>query len=253
MRRLLLIGWAALLAAALTTNTFASGNEPREPEVLRLDDSNIIDYYAAVPPWFLVACNVGNLNAPAFAINNFLTPPESYAFSFDPSAQCAQCAQGFQVTVIHIILNVQAACTLVMGANLTELGPSGITGCEAPASQLCTASLYNVNLPAAGTYNIALPVTCQCAYINPYNYAVEVYFQSKACTNNVIPRLVTDNLPTLCSSWNDYGAGWGDLRADFPTWPGNLLIYAETTCCEDPISTHESSWGTIKALYGTKE
>lgn len=250
MRRLLLIGCAVALAAAFATNALASGTPPREPEVVRLEDTNVTDLYAAQPPWFALTCNVGNLNAGAFVINNFLLPPEAYAYSFDPSAQCAQCPLGFRVTVVHMILNVTQPCTLVMGANLTELEPSGTPGCDSPAAELCDAFLYTVALPAAGTYNIGLPVTCECAFINPYNYALEVYFDSYTCTNNVVPRLVTDNLPSLCTSWNNYGLGWGDLRADFPTWPGNLLIFAETTCCENPVADDNQTWGAIKSLYG---
>jgi hypothetical protein len=196
------------------------------------------------PTGFPVSCQVGNLNPSAWAISDFLLPPENYKLAFDPLATCSVCPVGFRVNSVHVYLQTQAACTVVMSVDVEEavyLGPE----CPAPGTVICAGSLYTVNLPAAGLWNINLPVTCDC--LTPgRDYLLGVHFESATCT----PALITDAGPALaCYNWNNYGAGWYDLLGAFPTWPGQLKIFADAECCTPPVPAEQKTWGAVKDLY----
>jgi hypothetical protein len=32
-------------------------------------------------------------------------------------------------------------------------------------------------------------------------------------------------------------------------FPGNILMWGDVVCCEDPVATESRSWGAIKSLY----
>ena len=79
-------------------------------------------------------------------------------------------------------------------------------------------------------------------------YLLSVYFDATTC--DPVPDLVTDAGPaSLCTNWNNYGAGWIDLLAQYPTWPGNLRIFADADCCTPPVPVKDSTWGAIKEIY----
>src|SRR5512139_580265 len=52
-----------------------------------------------------VACRVGNLNAPVWALSNYLIQSEIYKLVVDPST-CTACPLGLRVTAVHILLQV---------------------------------------------------------------------------------------------------------------------------------------------------
>jgi hypothetical protein len=96
--------------------------------------------------------------------------------------------------------------------------------CTAPGPVWCASQLYKVNIPQAGLWNIGIPVECVCLAMDRM-YLLSVHFESVSCSP--VPALVTDAGPAmLCFNWKSYGAGWYDLFAAFPTWPGQLKILA---------------------------
>ena len=100
------------------------------------------------------------------------------------------------------------------------------------------------NLPSAGLWDISLPLECACASPD-YPYALTVSFES---VTGGTPDLVTDNLPSNCVSWNDFGSGWVDLVSG-SGFPGNLKIWAEADCCEPPVETMKETMGDVKGRY----
>ncbi len=192
-------------------------------------------------------CQVGNLNAAAWAISNFILPPEEYKLAFDPGATCSVCPMGMSVTSIHVLLQTAGACDLVMEVNLEFASYPGDPDCPNPGPEVCSSGLYNVNLPAAGLYDVALPITCDCVSMGR-TYLLGLNIQSASC--DPVPDLITDAGPaTACTNWNDFGAGWYDLLGQIPAWPGNLLFYADVECCSPPVPVGKSTWGAIKSLY----
>ena len=190
-----------------------------------------------------VACRVGNLNAPAWALSNYLIQSEIYKLVIDPST-CTACPLGLRVTAVHILLQVSGPTTLFMTPDVEEaIFPQ--PWCAAPGPEWCLGSKYTVNLPFAGLWDIGLPIECDCLPpVGPYLLGIHFGGFDSAS----VPDLITDAAPYLCHNWNNYGLGWVDLVARFP-WPGNLNIYADVECCSPPVPVEENSWGKVKALY----
>ena len=197
------------------------------------------------PVGSMQSCQVGNLNgAPYWLINNFVLPPEDYKLTFDPLATCTICPMGFRVLKVHALLQTAGACTIVLSADVEEaVYPT--PGCPSPGPVWCASPLYQFNIPQAGLWNVGIPISCDCLAMGR-KYLLSVHVESATCT----PSLVTDAGPAvLCANWNNYGTGWYDLFAAFPTWPGQLKFFADAECCSPPVPVEGKSWGAIKELY----
>lgn len=248
MRRWFLVTMLAWAVPVFAAPAAAAGGKPRELRAVPLSGQPLTQLQAAPAPLSLDQCVVGNVNPPMYTINNFLYPPEEYQLAFDPTTGCESCRVGFHVQQIHIALAFPSACSITLAANLTE--PDLVTSpdCPPPASDLCDGQVYTVEIPAAGLYDVVLPVSCDCAFVQGFRYNLAVSFLSMVCNAS----LVTDQLPSLCTSWNNYGDGWDDLYATYQGWPGNLLIWGDVACCEEPVPVGGATWGAIKSLYGAQ-
>jgi hypothetical protein len=201
------------------------------------------------------ACVVGNTHPPYWAIGDFLLPPENYKLSFNPlQGDCpASCPPptwwGFKTTTIHIILQVAEPCTLTLAVDIEEATYSGGLDCPEPSIPACGTNLLQVVLTSSGMWDIGLPIDCDCLSLHR-KYLIGFYIDSYSNAGGTVPSLVTDAGPaTLCTNYNNYGSGWMDLTSAYPSWPGNLVFFAEAECCELPVPTEEKSWGFIKKLY----
>ena len=193
------------------------------------------------------ACQVGNLNAPAWAIPGFILPPEEYKLVFDPSATCGNCPMGFDVSTVHVLLQTSSACDIVMAVDVEEVTYSADSLCLMPGPEWCNSGLFTVALPQAGVWNIGLPIDCPCLFTQNM-FLLSFQIQSVSCAT--VPDLITDaGPPSLCTNWNNYGTGWIDLVATFTGWPGDLIFFADAECCSPPVPTEEKTWGQIKSLY----
>ena len=235
--------WGLMVAALVLSMSGVAAAADREPVVQELEAVEITDVeFGPVSP--LLSCQVGNLNPAAWAISNFVLPPEDYKLAFDPMATCTSCPFAFKITKNHILLQVAAACTIVMSVDVEEVVYAG-ADCTTPGPVVCASPLYTVSLPAAGLYNIGIPITCDCLTM-ARKYMLSVHFESATCT----PALITDAGPAgLCLNWNNYGTGWYDLVGAFPTWPGQLTMFADAECCTPPVPVDERTWGAVKELY----
>jgi hypothetical protein len=241
MRQLLVVGLVLVLACTLAAPALATRDV--NPVQIVNPEPTLYDPLAVVPG----PCTVGNPNPAYWAIGDFLYPPEEYKLVFDPVDGCGACPFGYQITSVHVLLQSSSACTIIMSVDLEDaIFPDG-PACPKPGPEDCLGGPYQVNLPGAGLWNINLPITCGCAFLD-YTYLLSVHFQSLSCTDGTVPDLVTDNFPTVCTSWNNYGTGWTDIVRSFG-FPGNLMMWADAQCCEPPVGTGTKSWGAIKGLF----
>jgi hypothetical protein len=192
------------------------------------------------------ACQVGNLAAPAWAISNFIAPPEEYKLAFDPGATCTACSIGVRVIQISIQLQTAGACDIVMGVDVEEASYPTDPACPEPGAVLCASDLFTVSLPSAGGWIITLPITCDCMTVGRM-YLLSVRFESTTCSP--VPDLVATATASLCTNWNNFGTGWYDLLVQYPNWPGDLKIWADAECCAPPVPVERSTWGAIKEMY----
>src|SRR5580765_5708655 len=92
----------------------------------------------------------------AGATNFYLLPPEELRLVFNPAAACSTCTSGFQISAIHVVIQVAGPCSLSMSANLGSVtyptGPS----CPTPGAIVCQGAVRPVVLPGAGQWDVSL-------------------------------------------------------------------------------------------------
>jgi hypothetical protein len=193
------------------------------------------------------SCQIGNLNSPAWIVSNFLLPPEAYKLAFESWGTCSNCEYGFDVSRIHVLLETYEACTITMSVDL-EAAVTVSPGCKGPGEEWCSSGLLNVALPDSGVWDVSIPLGCPC--LSQRGYLLSFRIEDFSCATGTMPSLVTDASPTLCTNWNDISTGWYDLLAMWPSaWPGDLLFWADASCCSPPVPVKETTWGAIKSLY----
>ena len=191
-------------------------------------------------------CQVGNLNSPAWIIHNFLLPPEEYKFLFRSRGTCTNCEHAFSVDRIHVLLETQESCTVTMSLNVDkaeEVEP----GCLGPGQVWCDTGTWAVLLPDSGVWDVNLPLGCPC--LSQRYYLLSFSIDDFSCATGTTPGLITDASPDLCTNWNNIGSGWYDMFDMWPTWPGNLIFWADASCCSPPVPVELGTWGAIKSLY----
>ena len=208
------------------------------PGVINLGEQGIGDW-----------CLVGNLNPTVNGVAGWLLPSE-VKLAFDPAtmgdceAICpVQPAYGIDISVIRVRVDVDAACTLMLGLNVEEVAYPTSPDCPEPGDVVCASPMYQVDLPQAGGFILTFHIECPCLTFDKM-YMLGVYMQSATCEFNI----GIDNIPTTCTNWFDWGEGWKDLVAEWG-FPGNLRIWADATCCEPPVPVEKNTWGKIKSLY----
>ncbi|UCG51566.1 MAG: hypothetical protein JSW58_15490, partial [Candidatus Latescibacterota bacterium] len=157
-------------------------------------------------------CQVGNLNPPAWAINNFLLPPEEYKLAFDAMTTCAICydapfTNGFMVHTVHVLLQTAEACSVLMAVDVEEAVYPTSPDCPEPGPVWCSSGLFLVVIPGAGLWDIGLPISCPCLATNGrFEYLLSFYLEAFSCATGTIPDLITDaGPPLLCHNWNNFG------------------------------------------------
>jgi hypothetical protein len=194
-------------------------------------------------------CLVGNLNPAVNGVAGWLLPA-AIKFAFDPvtMGDCAaicpvQPAFGIDIKVIRLQFQVEAACALELEVDVEEVTyPTG-PDCPEPGDVVCQSTVYQADLPQAGSWIVEIPIECACLTADKM-YMIGARIQSATCDFYI----AIDNAPTVCTNWFEWGAGWNDLVSDL-NFPGNLKLWAEATCCEPPVPVESKTWGAIKSLY----
>ena len=200
------------------------------------------------------ACMMGNLNAPYYAITDWVWGAEAYKYMFYADQAECTCSAGFTVESVHIYLQFGPedipfdadGIEFDVYVDFEEALWDATLGCWVPGPEICVSPVYTVFIPGPGLYNISLPMTpgsCPCAYFG-YWYGISYHFVTAFDGR---PDLITDNVPVGCVSWNDFGMGWEDLQGY--GLPGEISMYADIICCEDPVSTDSKTFGDLKALF----
>lgn len=192
-------------------------------------------------------CLVGNPNGIHYAIPNWIWGAETYTYLYDPLETCG-CSAGFEIDAVHMIVQFGAEdvpqsfeASVAVGGAVWNAD----SGRWEPGPAICSGPVTGIDITAPGLYDIVLPMeSCGCMEL-VHRYAISYTFEGFFSSP---PDVVTDNLPQPGTSWNDYGLGWYDLVVDFG-YPGNLLMWADATCCESPVGDEPASWGTVKSLY----
>ncbi|MEN8008384.1 MAG: hypothetical protein ABFS42_15350 [Candidatus Krumholzibacteriota bacterium] len=194
---------------------------------------------------------VGNLNPGYWRISGWFTGAEEYKFLFNPVEQL-DCPAGFQLEQVHMLLDfddtMNYPITFEVWCDLEDAWWDNVLQCWIPGEEDCRSDTYAVTIDVPGTYDIGIPITCECAYMTdptgaPYWYMLSMHFPNLFAAN-----LITDDFPVPCYSWNNWGSGWVDLVAT-SGFPGGIVMWGDVICCSDPVAIEERSWGDIKSLF----
>ncbi len=233
------------LSVLLILSLFMAGNAlaNKDMAVERLETDVVRQLMASTAD----NCLVGNPNAVYYAVPDWIWGAEIYTYLFDPLDTC-DCDVGLEIETIHMIVQFGAEDVPATFEAFVEIGAAVwdvATGCWQPGPPICATDVTELTVTSAGLYDIALPVdNCGCMEM-VHQYSISYNFVSTFASN---PDIVTDQFPSSCTSWNDYGLGWYDLVSDFG-YPGNVLMWADSACCESPIANGKESWGGVKSLY----
>jgi hypothetical protein len=188
-------------------------------------------------------CLLGELGPPAASVTSVVFPgAPHFAIGFVPRALCANCNEGFRIHTIHVVGEVPYPTTIRPFVQFME--SVNMSGCPWPPNDendaICRNTASEIPIAQAGFYDPALSMDCDCAW-SSYRYFLTFW-------PGGLHRILVDDAPAVCHDLVNigFGLGWFD-----PGFSGDILIYAEADCCENPIPVERSSWGTIKALFGS--
>ena len=236
--------WLTIVLLALVLAAGAATAD-REVRVQRLDDGQVQPLIDTPRQ-----CVVGNLNPIAWAVSGWFTGQEEYKYLFN-AVEC--CPVGFNVLYVHMALNFDETMTypivIEVYADLEDALWDDVLQCWVPGIEDCVSEAVSFTIDAPGSYDIAVPMTgCECAWVHDPTGAPYWYMMSLHFLNLFDARVLTDDFPLGCYSWNNWGSGWYDLVLDVG-FPGELIMWADVDCCEFPIAVEEKTWGQIKGLY----
>jgi hypothetical protein len=198
---------------------------------------------------------VGNFNMPEGSVPDAIVGDEGFKYLFRPPIYQCACPDGFRIDIVHMLVEFEEddfdGSSIMFGAYADLESPvwDEALSCWVPGTQECVTptAYFLVNEP--GIYDIAIPMggACDCAFVD-YWYFLGVFFEGSFAEGHR-PNLVTDAYPLGCRSYHDQGGGWQDLAEEYQDWPGELVIWSEVECCDDPVGAETQSWSGVKSLY----
>jgi len=200
------------------------------------------------------ACQPGETR-PVLGYLPYVVPPDDRYFSLISPSQCTVCgpAGAIEITVGHMGVYFPQICTATIAVSVVGATPSPANpSCLVPdeSNVICPPTIYTVSVPAAGGYDIQLPLPAGCCITK--DAFLSYNFLGTDCQNQLgIFATVAPCNP--CQSWNFYPVGAGtamdDLCNVFSYYSaGNLWMWADAECCQ-PVPVPNKTWGRIKTLY----
>lgn len=198
---------------------------------------------------------------------HILTNPDLYPWYsrcsiLEPIANGCTCSSGYTVNSYSLIFAkigsevLEPHLTMGLG-NSYELDhyPPGTVcfnppGLEWPPYQVpfyCTLE-ESFTVDNEGFYKVTLTGTglCDCIFLD-FTQALHVpYFWHEHWGSQLF--LVADDNPGHCPDYT-VNPNMGYLWYTEIDAPGNILMWADATCCENPVGTESDSWGSLKALF----
>lgn len=195
-------------------------------------------------------CQTGQTGPVAFSIQFIFPPNDEYYTLLDPAGCCPGGATA--LTFAHAILNWPSPCQIPVAVSI--LGATGDPLCPVPDPNnvICPPTVYVLDGSAGGVIQHDFPLPGGCCIQGKAFLKID-FINNGNCTPTPggldAPRLITDNTPDACTSYNFYPGDpvFRDL-VSFYGFPGNPVMWADGHCC-GATPTIPSSWGSVKSLY----
>jgi hypothetical protein len=168
---------------------------------------------------------------------------EDYAYLVQPAVEGCACDPGVKVMAIHFLLGLDTDTNLNVQVALHNAVDGG-GGCMVPDAEYAASDVFNISgITEFAYYDVEVPIVTPCATPDEAYFLV-FRFLDNGASSVAIP---IDSTPTACADYNDWGSGWEDLiTAGFL---GDIYIWADVDCCDFPVPSEGTSWGTVKSLY----
>jgi hypothetical protein len=170
------------------------------------------------------ACTVGNDSAISYYIDGWVAGAELYKAYIDPSKGCSA-PYPFTVTQINMPMQFKKPCTLTVSVDVEAVDNSN-PNCHAPGILKALSSDWQLSVPAAGGYNIWIPLDTPFVVTGPFFAG---FYLANALDTSVGAAVYCDNDPRTCYSYNiwDTTIGFIDLvNNTYYNFPGRLALYA---------------------------
>lgn len=194
-------------------------------------------------------CFVGNLTTPVFMISDRIGGAERYRYSFWADPDLCNCTEGFTIDAVHMYMKFgtdDVPVSFDARGVFDQAEWNEASGAWVPGAEICSSPVTTIEISGAGMYDIFVEMAgggCACAAWD-YHYAVGF----DLLTNfNSSPDMVVNGQPLGGQSWVSSGGAWNDLLDG--GLPGEICIYADATCCENPTSATPHTFGAVKSLY----
>lgn len=170
-------------------------------------------------------CIVSQTKQIIYRIDGWVTGNELYKSLLNPGLSCTN-AYPFTVTGINMPMYFGAATPLVVSVDIEAVDSISIPGCKVPGVLKAISQDYSFNVPAAGTYDIWIPLDSAIVVNGPFFGG---FFIGNALDPAVGAAVLIDTFPALCATYNiwDTAVGFIDLCNNaYFSFPGRLSLEA---------------------------
>lgn len=166
------------------------------------------------------------VNQPVQALYDWLIGDEIYYAYQDLQFYNFNCDTTYPFVVTHIgqTLVLNDAGPMNMQVFLATVDPIySSPACPIPYELIYLSEEYQVNIPEAGVYSIAIALEQPTAVSGPY--FAGIYYGSDMSA--LYPGIALDTTPYLCINYNDWGEGLTDLaQNDYYNFPGSIHLFS---------------------------
>lgn len=171
-----------------------------------------------------------------WSIDGWIIGNEVYSNYIDPAISCST-PYPYVVTDIQIPMLFDDSTSISVSVGLSTVNNTDIN-CPVPGTVISTSFSYNLQIPAAGLYNIIIPLNEPVEVYDPF---FADFYIGEISNISSSPSPTTDSVSsTICQSYNkwDDSIGFIDLNDNlFYNFPGRLVLYVvgntniEVPCC----------------------
>ena len=148
---------------------------------------------------------------------------ELYKSLMNPAHQCEN-PYPFTVLAINMPMIFDAPTPITVGVDIEAIDSTSVPGCTVPGALLALSAEWDAQVPAAGLYNIWVPLDTPFVVTGPFFAG---FYLGNTFAPNVNPAVLTDDYPDTCVTYNiwDEQIGFVDLcNNSIWNFPGRLAM-----------------------------
>jgi len=168
-------------------------------------------------------CFVTDNQEITWRIDGWVVGFELYKSLMNPANNCAN-PYPFTITAINMPMIFDAPTPITIAVDVEAVDNTTIPGCPVPGVLLAVSSQWEAQIPAAGLYNIWVPLDTPIVVNGPFFAG---FYIGNAFDTAVHAAVLTDDFPVPCATYNiwDETIGWVDLvNNEYYNFPGRLIM-----------------------------